>query len=86
MSSQENDAYPQGGSLSDMAAEGTTVPSDSAEPRYIPSKARPDQVADSSLGATDLAGAADNAGDVSRVSKAVDCKLGDYQLTFIVNP
>ncbi|KAL8811291.1 MAG: hypothetical protein Q9223_007563 [Gallowayella weberi] len=67
MSSQ--DAHPQGGSLSDMAATGTTIPSDSATQRTIPSKPRPDQTTFSSsdsndLGSTDLAGVADNAGDM----------------------
>lgn len=67
------DAHPQGGDLSDMAAEGTTVPQDAAKPRLIPSVARPGQITDptndpNNLGASDLAGAADNAQDISRVS------------------
>ena len=70
--SSQNDAHPQGGSLTDMAVEGTTVPEDAAKPRLIPSKARPDQIIDPSndpndLGSSDLAGAADNAQDISRV-------------------
>lgn len=73
MSSNDKDAYPQGGSITDMADKGTTVPSDAAEQRYIPSKPRPGQATDTSedpndLGAYDLAGAATNAGDISRVS------------------
>ena len=63
------DPHPQGGNLSDMAVDGTTVPADSAKPRTIPSVPRPDQISDSNnYGATDLAGAADNANDISRVS------------------
>lgn len=66
------DPHPQGGDLSDMAAEGTTVPQDAAQPRTIPSVARPGQITDptndpNNLGAADLAGAADNAQDISRV-------------------
>lgn len=66
------DPNPQGGSITDMAVEGTKVPDDAGTQRTIPSVPRPDQIADSSndsndLGATDLAGAADNAQDISRV-------------------
>ena len=71
MSSQK-DPYPQGGSITDMAVEGTSVPEDSSVPRTIPSKPRPGQITDptndpNNLGAADLAGAADNPGDISRV-------------------
>ena len=71
MSSQQ-DPHPQGGSLSDMAVEGTTVPSDSATQRTLPSVPRPGQATLSSedpndLGTTDLAGQADNAQDMPRV-------------------
>ena len=66
------DPNPQGGSITDMAVEGTRVPDDAGTQNTIPSVPRPDQVTDPStdpnnLGATDLAGAADNAQDVSRV-------------------
>ena len=66
------DPNPQGGSLSEMAAQGTKIPDDAGTQNIIPSVPRPDQVTDSSsasndLGATDLAGAADNAQDISRV-------------------
>ncbi len=66
------DPYPQGGSITEMAAEGTKVPDDAGTQNTIPSLPRPDQITDSSkdsndLGTTDLAGAADNAQDVSRV-------------------
>lgn len=55
-----------------MAVEGTKVPDDAGTQDTIPSVPRPDQVTDPSndsnnLGATDLAGAADNPQDVSRV-------------------
>lgn len=55
-----------------MAVDGTTVPADSAKPRTIPSVPRPGQITDPSndpnnYGAADLAGAADNATDISRV-------------------
>lgn len=63
------DPNPQGGSITDMAAQGTKVPDDAATQNTIPSVPRPDQTTDSSndLGTTDLAGVADNAQDVSRV-------------------
>ena len=66
------DPNPQGGSITDMAVEGTKIPSDAGTQNTIPSVPRPDQIADPSndpnnLGATDLAGAADNAQDISRV-------------------
>jgi hypothetical protein len=58
-----------GGDLFDMAKDGTTVPGSAAEPRVIPSKPRPDQVAsDNELGGVNLADAADNATDIPRVS------------------
>lgn len=66
------DPNPQGGSITEMAAEGTKVPDDAGTQNTIPSVPRPDQITDPSndpndLGTTDLAGAADNAQDVSRV-------------------
>ena len=65
-----------GGDLFDMAKDGTTVPEDSAQPRLIPSKARPDQYATTKaseadpnfLGGTTMAEVADNPGDIPRVS------------------
>lgn len=60
-----------GGDLFDMAKDGTTVPDSSAEPRTIPSKPRPDQIASrydpNDLGATNMAEAADNQEDIPRV-------------------
>ncbi|KAI4240557.1 MAG: hypothetical protein L6R40_005045 [Gallowayella cf. fulva] len=69
--STSQDPHPEGGSLSSMAATGTTVPDSSATPRTIPSKPRPDQTTTSSndpsdLGSTSLAGVADNASDMPR--------------------
>ncbi|KAI4178699.1 MAG: hypothetical protein L6R41_008266 [Letrouitia leprolyta] len=74
MSSSSSDPNPQGGSLSDMAVSGTTVPSTSATPNTIPSVPRPDQATDSSsdpndLGTTDLAGQADNASDMPKSTR-----------------
>ena len=69
-----SDPHPQGGSLTDMAVDGTTVPDDSARPNQIPSKARKGQgepEGDDGIGATDLALAADNAQDIPRVSHVV---------------
>lgn len=61
-----------GGDLFDMAKDGTQVPDDSAVPRTIPSKPRPDQIASATdpnyLGGSTLADAATNAGDIPRVS------------------
>ncbi len=66
------DPNPEGGSITDMAVEGTKVPDDAGTQNTIPSVPRPDQISGSSndpndLGATDLAGVADNAQDISRV-------------------
>ncbi|KIW10334.1 hypothetical protein PV08_11296 [Exophiala spinifera] len=62
-----------GGDLFDLAKDGTNVPSDAAEPRLIPSKARPDQVVSPSdpnnLGARSLHEAADNQGDIPRTTR-----------------
>jgi len=65
----------QGGDLSDMAATGTSIPSDSGTQRTIPSVPRPDQLPTNpafdaaSLGNEDLQGAADNATDMPRRNK-----------------
>ena len=74
MSEQAQSGPNSGGDLFDMAKDGTTVPDNSAEPRLIPSKPRPDQLADSAndLGGSDLAEAADNATDIPRVSRLVN--------------
>ena len=55
-----------------MAVEGTTVPDDAATQRTIPSVPRPGQMTDPSndpnnYGSANLAMAADNAQDISRV-------------------
>ena len=68
------DPNPNGGDLSDMAVEGTTVPEDAGTQRTIPAVPRPGQITDptndpNNLGASTLAGAADNAQDISRVSR-----------------
>lgn len=71
-SSNNADPMPQGGSLSDMAVSGTSVSEDAAKPRILPSVARPGQGdgdVQGGFGSTDLAGAADNAGDIARVSR-----------------
>ena len=74
------DPHPQGGNLSDMAVDGTSIPQDAGTQRTIPSVARPDQITDPSndpnnLGASDLAGAADNAQDISRVDASSVTKV-----------
>lgn len=61
-----------GGSLSDMAVTGTTIPNDAGKQNLIPSVPRPDQITSTSenpndLGSSDLAGVADNPIDISRV-------------------
>ena len=67
----------QGGDLFDMAKDGTTMPNDAGAHRLIPSVPRPDQITDPSdpddPGAADLAGAADNATDISRVRLSLLC-------------
>lgn len=54
-----------GGSLSDMAPTGTSIPGDAGEYRKLKSVPRPDQL-DSGLGAADLANAAGDGADVPR--------------------
>ena len=61
----------QGGSLSDMAPTGTSIPSDTGTQRTIPSKPNPHQAAPDQSGGTDLAGAADNATDIPRSGRDV---------------
>lgn len=68
----QEDQFPQGGDLSDMAASGTSFSGDAAKPNYIPSKAKPGQGISSGddtndLGSPYLAGAADNMNDMPRV-------------------
>ena len=68
----DQDPHPQGGSLSDMAVDGTKIPDDAGTQRTIPSVAREGQITDptndpNNYGSSTLAGAADNAQDVSRV-------------------
>jgi hypothetical protein len=61
----------QGGRLEDMAVDGTTIPSSSAQPRYIKSVPRPDQIVEdpNSLGQSGLDRAADNVTDMPRRNK-----------------
>ena len=66
------DPNPQGGSITDMAVEGTKIPNDAGTQNTIPSVPRPNQITDPSsdpndLGSTDMADAADNPQDISRV-------------------
>lgn len=68
-----------GGDIYDMAESGTTVPEDSAVPRHIKSVPRPDEIVDTNdPGATTLADAATNAGDIPRVCKVVQLR---WQMT-----
>ncbi|KAL6710223.1 hypothetical protein ACN47E_009169 [Coniothyrium glycines] len=61
------DPNPDGGRLEDMAAEGTTIPSDAGTQRLIPSVPRPDQIdPPSDLAHSNIAHAADNAFDIPR--------------------
>ncbi len=64
----------EGGDLFDMAKDGTTMPNDAGKQNLIPSVPRPDQITDpvndpNNLGAADLASAADNPTDISRVRR-----------------
>ena len=61
----------QGGSLADMAPEGTAIPADAGTQRTIPSKPNPHQAAPDAAGGADLAGAADNAADIPRSARDV---------------
>ncbi|KAK8196633.1 hypothetical protein M8818_006798 [Zalaria obscura] len=67
----------QGGSLSDMAVDGTSMPNDAGVQNTIPSVPRPDQTAENpgfdagSLGSANTAGAADNATDMPRSTKDI---------------
>ena len=65
----------QGGDLSDMAATGTTVPNDAGVQNIIPSKPRPEQMAENPqfhnqfMNSADPQGATDNATDLPRQFK-----------------
>ncbi|KAI9722232.1 MAG: hypothetical protein M1812_001704 [Candelaria pacifica] len=61
----------QGGNLSDMAVEGTSIPNDAGKQRIIPSVPRPDQISDSGdiAGGPTIASAADNATDMPRSTR-----------------
>ena len=64
-----------------MAVSGTSVPEDAAKPRSLPSIARPgqgDDTVNEGMGSTDLAGAADNAGDIARVNSPISVYLYSY--------
>jgi hypothetical protein len=65
--SSESDPH-VGGSLSDMAVTGTTIPNDAGKQNIIPSVARPDQTRDdpNDMGSRDLAGVADMPTDFPR--------------------
>ena len=56
----------QGGSLSDFAVDGTSIPKDAGTQRLIPSVPNPHQTAPSQSAGADLAGAADNSTDIPR--------------------
>jgi len=62
-----------GGSLSDMAVDGTSMPNDAGKMNLIPSVPRPDQLADESdpnnFGASDLDSAATNPSDIPRTTR-----------------
>lgn len=73
MSSTDYTDPKQGGSLSDMAVTGTSMPNDAGKMNVLPSVPRPGQAEDSDssdLGAASLDQAADNASDIPRVSGA----------------
>ncbi|KAJ5156444.1 hypothetical protein N7492_009247 [Penicillium capsulatum] len=73
---QEQDPH-QGGTLSEMAPTGTTIPNDAGKMRTIPSVPRPDQRAESDLfdneglAEPSTAMAADNATDLPRSTRDV---------------
>ena len=64
-----------GGSLSEMAAEGTSIPNDAGRQRTVPYVPRPDQLEENSqfhnqgIAEPNKASAADNATDVARSTK-----------------
>ncbi|KAK5120977.1 hypothetical protein LTR85_005761 [Meristemomyces frigidus] len=72
-----SDKHPAGGNLSDMAVDGTSVPSDASKPNTIPSVPRPNQMAESAayhkgfINAADQQGAVDNATDMPRQFKDI---------------
>ncbi|EEA21827.1 hypothetical protein TMatcc_008751 [Talaromyces marneffei ATCC 18224] len=71
-----NDSH-RGGTLSEMAPTGTTIPNDAGLQNTIPSKARPDQQGEShrfsydGLAQANVASAADNATDMPRSARDV---------------
>ena len=66
-----SDPHPQGGSLADMAPDGTKIPEDAAAPRTIPSVPNPDQLAESQSSGANLAAAANNPTDIPRGSRDI---------------
>lgn len=76
MVSQEQDPH-QGGSLSEMAQTGTSIPNDAGKMRTIPSVPRPDQRAEhfdfdnEGVAEPTTAAAADNAVDIPRSTRDV---------------
>lgn len=71
-----DDAH-RGGSLEELAAEGTKIPNDAGIQNTIPSVPRPDQMTEDpgftkgNVGAGDIQGAADNATDIPRRNKDI---------------
>ena len=66
-----DDAH-RGGSLEELAVQGTKIPNDAGIQNTIPSVPRPDQITeDSGIGAADIQGAADNATDIPRRNKDI---------------
>ncbi|KAK7630873.1 hypothetical protein IWX49DRAFT_575367 [Phyllosticta citricarpa] len=70
MAPTQNDPFPAGGSITDMAVTGTTTPQTAGKQNTIPSVPRPDQSGEKSelnpLGAGSQAAAVDNATDIPR--------------------
>ncbi|THY09743.1 hypothetical protein D6D01_09452 [Aureobasidium pullulans] len=61
----------QGGNLSDMAVNGTSIPNDAGAYETLPSVPNPEQADINNRTATNLAGAADNATDMPKSSKDI---------------
>lgn len=76
-----SDSNRQGGSIYDMAEDGTKVPEDATKPNLIPSKARPDQTnaedTAGGLGASKLHMAADNATATTGFGETVSASGGE---------
>ena len=66
-----SDPHPSGGSLADMAPDGTKIPEDAGTQRLIPAVPNPDQASQSQSSGSNLAAAATNPTDIPRSNQDI---------------